>query len=501
MDFELLFMECGPTAAKYDTGNLSADLRLDILFDAMSGGSNKIAGACRQVMTHPLTCEEAIYKRRAVVGDAVDNAGVFSEMLATADEAIKDVQAYSEFHSPKYDRVVSSANKIIMETEIARLYLKHLRGLTSALKSHSDSFLSDAMRKLCRLMDVKCSNDTLFRIENRIVLLDGLKTSGGVSISGRIGTGLKQTEIILNGLCGTENRRRRRPKEGQTAIPLSSASLIRNADEITETALAPVYRSIADFNKELRSFFEKLHFQLCFFVGCANLWRKLNELKIPICDPAIGPNTGQYGASMLIDASLALKEGIVPTENGFCFTDKRLIVITGANQGGKTTFLRGIGIAQVMAQCGMFVTASSYESPLFKGIYTHFPCSEDPNLKMGLLEAELNKLSGIIDRIKPCSLLLMNESFQSTMPLDAKHLADGIITAVNDAGVMAVFVTHLYAYASGLYGKHREDVLFLRAGRDSNGTNTFKLQEGAPYKSAFGMELFCEVANKNQHVC
>ena len=287
----------------------------DILFDVMSGGSNKIAGACRQVMTHPLTCEEAIYKRRAVVRDAVDNAGVFSEMLATADEAIKDVQAYSEFHSPKYDRVVSSANKIIMETEIARLYLKHLRGLTSALKSHSDSFLSDALRKLCRLMDEKCSDDTLFRIENRIVLLDGLKTSGGVSISGRIGTGLKQTEIILNGLCGTENRRRRRPKEGQTAIPLSSASLIRNADEITETALAPVYRSIADFNKELRRFFEKLHFQLCFFVGCANLWRKLNELKIPICDPAIGPNTGQYGASMIIDASLALKEGIVPAQS------------------------------------------------------------------------------------------------------------------------------------------------------------------------------------------
>jgi DNA mismatch repair ATPase MutS len=204
---------------------------------------------------------------------------------------------------------------------------------------------------------------------------------------------------------------------------------------------------------------------------------------------------------MLMDASLALKERIAPVGNDLCFTGKRLVVITGANQGGKTTFLRGAGIAQVMAQCGMFVAAKAYESPLFNGIYTFFPSGEDPGIKMGLLEMELNKLSCIIDKIKPGSLLFMNESFQTTMPLDAKHLADGIVAALNDAEVTVCFVTHLYAYADGLYRRHREDMLFLRAGRDSNDKNTFILREGAPYKSAYGMELFCEIVNINQRDC
>ena len=494
-------MECGPADAQYDPENLAADLRLDILFDVMSGGDKKIFEACRQVMTHPLTDEETLCRRREVVRDAIDNADAFSEMLAVSGGAVRDAKAYSEFHKPKYDRVIAAANKIIMEAEIARLHVKHLRDLSSVLTSHSDAFLSDAMGKLYSLMEEKCSEDILSRIENRIGRLEGLKTSNGLCMSGHIGTGLKQAEIVLNGLNGIEKRRRRRPKEGQTSIPLSSAALIRNADEITESALIPVYRAVADFNKELNRFFEKLNFQLCFFVGCANLWRKLKELEIPVCYPVIHPKTGQYRASMLMDASLALKERIAPVGNDLCFTGKRLVVITGANQGGKTTFLRGAGIAQVMAQCGMFVAAKAYESPLFNGIYTFFPSGEDPGIKMGLLEMELNKLSCIIDKIKPGSLLFMNESFQTTMPLDAKHLADGIVAALNDAEVTVCFVTHLYAYADGLYRRHREDMLFLRAGRDSNDKNTFILREGAPYKSAYGMELFCEIVNINQRDC
>ena len=52
--------------------------------------------------------------------------------------------------------------------------------------------------------------------------------------------------------------------------------------------------------------------------------------------------------------------------------NKMLLIVTGANQGGKSTFLRSIGIAQVMMQCGLPVAAKSYQSGIFPSFFTHF---------------------------------------------------------------------------------------------------------------------------------
>ena len=55
---------------------------------------------------------------------------------------------------------------------------------------------------------------------------------------------------------------------------------------------------------------------------------------------------------------------------------KSLVVITGANQGGKSTFLRSVGLAQLMMQCGMFV-AAEVTGPVCTGVFTHYKREED----------------------------------------------------------------------------------------------------------------------------
>lgn len=75
--------------------------------------------------------------------------------------------------------------------------------------------------------------------------------------------------------------------------------------------------------------------------------------------------------------------------------NRKLCIITGSNQGGKTTFLRSIGLAQLMAQSGLFVAAESFQCCLHTGIFTHFPNEEDQELRYGLLEEELCKLNHI----------------------------------------------------------------------------------------------------------
>jgi hypothetical protein len=103
-------------------------------------------------------------------------------------------------------------------------------------------------------------------------------------------------------------------------------------------------------------------------------------------------------AADLRDACLALRiDGIVG--NDVDADGKSLVIVTGANSGGKSTFLRGAGLAQLMMQCGMFVAAGSFRASVCKGVFTHFIREEDASMISGRLDEELGRMSAIADQI------------------------------------------------------------------------------------------------------
>lgn len=487
MKVDLLRMPEVPLSAHSRGRDWATDLRLSLLLEAMSGGNAIIYDACEHVLTRPLTDEASLRVRRAVVREALANEAAFSKLFNIAAEAVQGIRAYAEFLKPKYDRIIPNEKKIVTEAEIARLSIKHLKALHATLRRCA--FKAEPLRVLSRALDTACSEEAIRRLETRVDALYALKSADGLCVSGHIGVGLKPSDILLATLC--EPGKGNRGKAAEVSIPLSSLALVQNAEALVQSALTPVFRIVSEFNRTLQRFFESLRFHLGFLVGCASLRRRFQALNVPLCEPQIVPET--HAAQKLVDASLALKERHAPVGNDLRWTGKRLILITGPNQGGKTTFLRSVGLAQVMAQCGLFVTAKAYVCPLFSGIFTHFPSGEDRRMERGLLEVELQKLSDIIDQIQPNGLLLMNESFQTTLPLDAKRLAEEIVSGLTDAGVKVAFVTHLVAYAAERWHTHRDDTLSLTAQRESDGKNTFRVQEGKPFESAFGMALFNEV--------
>lgn len=89
----------------------------------------------------------------------------------------------------------------------------------------------------------------------------------------------------------------------------------------------------------------------------------------------------------------------------------------------------------------------------------------------------------------------MNESFSSTIEYDASILAEQITTALLQCGITTFFVTHLYEYAHKLYSDNLSDCSFLRAGRNADGSRTYKIEEGEPLKSSFSLDIYHQILN------
>jgi DNA mismatch repair ATPase MutS len=192
----------------------------------------------------------------------------------------------------------------------------------------------------------------------------------------------------------------------------------------------------------------------------------------------------------LYDPSLALSLGEPVVTNDAFPAAKPALVITGANRGGKSTFLRGIGAAQLMLQCGMFVPAASMRASLSTGLFTHYKREEDETMESGKFDEELRRMNAIVERLRPGAMVLMNESFASTNEREGSEIAFQIVTALIDSGVRVALVTHLYELGRRLAQERSPDVYFLRAERGTDGQRTFKLMEGPPLPTSYGTDLY-----------
>jgi DNA mismatch repair ATPase MutS len=255
-----------------------------------------------------------------------------------------------------------------------------------------------------------------------------------------------------------------------------------------------VANALAQSADHIESFFKMLQIELAFYVGCLNLADELAQMAAPYAFPVPAASHERcYAYQGLYDVCLALtmKQKIVSNEG--TADGKDLVMITGANQGGKSTFLRSVGLAQLMMQCGLFVPAASFHANVCDGVFTHFKREEDATMTSGKLDEELGRMSKIVDAITPDSLLLFNESFAATNEREGSEIGRQIVSALLEKRIKVFFVTHLYELAHGFYRRDMENTLFLRAEREEDGARTFKVSVGAPLRTSYGLDLYEQV--------
>ena len=248
--------------------------------------------------------------------------------------------------------------------------------------------------------------------------------------------------------------------------------------------------------EEFRTFFDRLRFQSAFYLSTVQLKAQMERVGGEWCYPEVC-DRNDLKFEELRELVMSMEHHVTVVGNSMYLENKDLVIITGANQGGKSTFLRSIGIAQVMMQCGLPVMAKSFSSGIFPNLFVHFTRREDSEMNSGRLDEELKRMSGIIDRIGDGSLVLLNESFATTTEKEGSVIAYDIIRALRESGVKILTVTHLLSFARRMHdeteGRPDSGVQFLSAERKEDGRRTFRMIPHAPELTSFGLDLYEEI--------
>ncbi|HEY1699943.1 MAG TPA: hypothetical protein VGG75_09570 [Trebonia sp.] len=476
--------------------DLTADLGLGILLDTMAQGDDFLRTAAEHGLHDGLTSPADITYRQHVLADCAAHPDVVLELYNLAVEAITaERQVIGFFFRDSPDAILHRSR------ELMALQLKSLRRLADISRREQSAFGSDGFRQLFATLNRELTDDYLAEIEAHTTELE-LKR--GALMSVRLGRGNKGTGYVLrrhpprNGwrallpdMQGLPGRRR---EAYSFTIPDRDEAGFRTLSELTSRGVNETANSLGQATDHVRGFFQLLRAELGFYLGCLNLREALEARQQPVCYPEpSGPGDLRFTARGLYDAGLALTTDKPVVGNDIDADGMWLIMITGANRGGKSTFLHGAGQAQLMAQAGMFVAAQSLQVSASTGVFTHFKREEDATMEKGKLDEELQRLSVTAGDIGPGALLLCNESFASTNEREGSEIARQIIRALTEDGVRILFVTHMYDLARSCYAANAGTSLFLRAERGHDGGRSFRLPPGEPLPTSYGEDVYREI--------
>jgi len=217
-----------------------------------------------------------------------------------------------------------------------------------------------------------------------------------------------------------------------------------------------IFASLDEFCKAHASFIDEtidaFEREIQFYISYLDYIGPLRRAGLSFCYPDIVESDKNMYAQSYFDLALAKKVSMTSTRvvpNDFNLQGKeRMIVITGPNQGGKTTFVRAFGQLHHLAAIGLPVPGTGARLSLYDVIFTHFEREETIKSQRGKLHDEIIRLHTSLERATSSSIFILNEIFTSTTVKDSLFLSRKVLEKILALDAIAICVTFLDELAS-----------------------------------------------------
>ncbi len=422
------------------------------------------------IICHPLISLEYILRRQKILSDFLNNGSLAEKLLEVCVGAEK-------IKPPVY-------NTNYRSVEARQKLLDNLNLIDAAFKVSSDLFeiLSEANLQSDDLIDLRSKLNiteknaeikALFMKEAKMLLSpshfvklhfeNGFKLSTVTPDLRFVNTKDIENIVIEKGNINCKN----------------DFEIQKRVDTIEETCIITLSGIISTVNHHIRSVCRELSNQLLFYIDAVKLCRFFT-LNSPIAFPVFSDNCGIVAEKLFSCELLLEKKGeIVP--NNVKVDSGHIYFVSGENQGGKTTFVKSIAFAQLLAQSGLAVPAKSYHCQLFSSMITHFPTAEDTDYNDGNLAEELNRLKKDFKVIKDSPLIFFNESFATTTEKEGAEISVDCLNALATVNPIIFFVTHNYCLLSEMknhFGDKAKSLVVLS--RKDHSKHSYTIAEGPP---------------------
>lgn len=472
------------------------DLNINIILKTMSQNDSYLMEQIRAVMMVPASEPSIIQYRYEIIKDFEQENELIHEMAQIGREGAKLAEQYKKELEQNRNKVAARTSSIISSIRFVSESFTLLKQLLSSVKEKQNVLRSQGLLAFYGRLS-KYPLDEFEAFHNQIQFYT---TGGEGTFSICISGGLK---LDSSRLCDCKNYKA--AALGKTTKKLlklyykavkkdtlfiEDEELERDINLYIEQHMHHLMKFYKPLLDNLVLFWQDFSIEIGFYQGVNTLQNRMKDLKLPYCYGECSEERTHKDIEELYELSLALYVQVCPVTNSLKNENTCLTIITGANQGGKSTFLRSFGIAQLLMQCGMPVPAKKFCSGLYRRIHTHFTRKEDAMLSRGRLEEELKRMSDILSQVTRDSLLLFNESFASTTEKEGSQIAYNIIMPCYQKKIEIMMVTHLHEFARNTYEQHLPETEFLVAERKEDGKRTYRMIRGKPHYSSYGTDLY-----------
>ncbi len=449
----------------------ATDLDLDPVVRALAGRDSRREAMVRAVLTRPVADGEVIRYRQAALTDLMNDARLragLGSLLSLLAEAAHEEQPAARGES---DWGVLAFTRRLNDLALYVRAVERLQALLAAAAPASEAFgaLRAAVEEEAASESFRALQAELPAVRSQlsqgecITLVINLKPSWEPESAAILSIGPRTAgRGILQRLLPGQAAHALTPLRRVEGAGLLAAdhSLGRDLRALLESTAAPVIGALERFHQVHAAGLMHLEAELAFLLGAAELFARLGAMGLPFCMAEVAP-IAERSARIESAFSLALAlrlladprpgpRRIVPSDVRFS-PEGRIWILTGPNRGGKTTFLRAVGLSHLLFATGLPVPGRRARLSPIDRIITHFVTQEHGTPGEGRLDEEAEGLAQIFAEATPHSLILLNEVLAgSTSQVEALALAGDAVRGLRLLGARCVFATHLHDLAASV---------------------------------------------------